>query len=355
MKRPVHPIPRGLTLVELMVALTLGLIVTLVVVNVFLSNREVYRVNEQLSRLQENARYALEVLARDLREAGGIPCGAVPVANVLNNQSSYWWTQWGSGLRGYEGGYSAHDTAFPRSIGTSAGNRAAGTDAVIVYRATSGSVTITDHNPNSAQFKVNTTRHGLNDGDIVMACDGKHAALFQITNANSSNVTTNANSSNVTIVHNTGGSVSPGNCTKGLGLPVQCTANGTSYTFQGGGSISQLTAHAWYVGCNGRANCATPSGRSLYWLTMVNNSGTVSATPEELVEGVSDLQLEYLTRDGSGNLANNYVAANAVTDWSQVVAVRVALTFATTERVGTDQREIERTWYSVVALRNRLP
>ncbi len=69
MKRPVHPIPRGLTLVELMVALTLGLIVTLVVVNVFLSNREVYRVNEQLARLQENARYALEVLARDRRDA----------------------------------------------------------------------------------------------------------------------------------------------------------------------------------------------------------------------------------------------------------------------------------------------
>ncbi|GAB6049936.1 PilW family protein [Hydrogenophilus islandicus] len=337
MKRHVHPIPRGLTLVELMVALTLGLIVTLVAVNVFLSNREVYRVNEQLARLQENARYALEVLARDLREAGGIPCGGVSqVANVLNNRLSNdprdWWAQWGSGIRGYE----ANDNTFPRSIGTSAGNRAANTDAVIIYRATSGSVTITDHNPASAQFKVNTTQHGLNDGDIVMACDGKHAALFQITNANSSNVT---------IVHNTGGSVSPGNCTKGLGLPVQCTANGTSYSFQGGGSISKLTAHAWYIGCNGRADCATPAGRSLYWLTNQD-------PPEELVEGVRDLQLEYLRRDSSGNYV---VTADQITDWSQVVAVRVELTFATTERVGTNQQEIARPWYSVIALRNRLP
>jgi type IV pilus assembly protein PilW len=341
MKRYFKRQPRGLTLIELMVALALGLIVTFVVINVFLSHRQVYRVNEQLARVQENARFALEMLARDLREAGAIPCGDVPVANVLNDQSSNWWAQWGVGIRGYEAG----DAAFPRPIGTSAGNRAAGTDAVIIYRATSGGVTITDHDPPSAQFKVNTNQHGFQNGDIVMACDGKHAAIFQITNVNSNNNT---------IVHNTGNS-SPGNCTKGLGLPVQCTTNGTSYSFQSGGWISQLTSHAWYIGCNGRADCASPNGRSLYWLTLLNNGGTINVTPEELAEGVNDLQIEYLRRDASGALGESYVAATQDTDWSKVVAVRLAVTFTTLERVGTDQQTITRPWYTVVALRNRLP
>jgi type IV pilus assembly protein PilW len=338
MKPPLRRQARGFTLVELMVALVLGLVVTLVVVNVFLANKQVVRVNEQMARVQENARYAIEVLARDLREAGAIPCGAVAVANVLNNQSSNWWAQWGTGIRGYE----ADDPAFPRPIGTSDGNRAAGTDAVIVYRATSGSVTITDHNPTSAQFKVNTTNHGFKDGDIVMACDGKQAALFQITNASSSNVT---------ILHNTGGSVSPGNCTKGLGLPVDCTnLNGTGYPFQSGGWISQLTAHAWYIGCNGRAACASPNGRSLYRLTVVNNNGTASTAAEEVAEGVSDLQIAYLAQN-----ATSYVNASAITNWSQVLAARLTLTLTTLEGVGTDQQVITRPWYTVVALRNRLP
>lgn len=319
MKRPVHPIPRGLTLVELMVALTLGLIVTLVVVNVFLSNRGVYRVNEQLSRLQENARYALEVLARDLREAGRIPCGTVAVTN--ENQLSDWLAQWKLGIRGY-----GANEAFPSNA--NAGNRAAGTDAAFVYLTTSNDVLITNSTilATSAQFEVNTTQHGLNFGDIVMACSGKQAALFKITK-----ITNQPNSATIDSVP------FGGNGPEGINFK--------------NGWISRLTVRAWYIGCNSRADCTTPAGRSLYQFIQIDDGRVRSnPIPEELVEGVSDLQLKYLTRDG-----NSYVTADQITDWSQVVAVRVELTFATTERVGTNQQEIARPWYSVIALRNRLP
>ena len=331
---------QGLTLVELMVALVQGLLLLGAVVSLFTTTRESYRTNEALARMQESSRYAFEILARSLREAGGIPCGSnLPTANVLNNASTTWWANWGKGIQGYEG----NDNTFPKSFGTGDADRAAGTDAVIVWSGTGDSgVTIVEHNPNSAQFKVNTNAHGLNDGDIVMACDYCQAAIFQV------------NSSNVTIVHNTG-TGNPGNCSKGLGYPTQCTTNGNLHTFAEGGTITKLAAHAWYVGCNGRSSCGTPAGRSLYRLRLGNKKGTNLAAAEEVVNGVWDLQLQYLMRDASGVLDTQYRDATAVTDWSRVVAVRLELTTRTGENVGTTGAPLERKWYAVVTLRNRTP
>lgn len=60
----------GLTLVEIMVALTLGLIVLLAIGSIYLGSRQTYRVQEDNARLQEAGRYALEVVGRSIRQAG---------------------------------------------------------------------------------------------------------------------------------------------------------------------------------------------------------------------------------------------------------------------------------------------
>jgi len=61
---------RGLTLVELMIAMTLGLIVIGALIAVFVANNQTYRQNEALATLQDNARFALDVITRDLAMAG---------------------------------------------------------------------------------------------------------------------------------------------------------------------------------------------------------------------------------------------------------------------------------------------
>jgi len=61
---------RGLSLVELMIAMTLGLLVIGAVAGVFLSSSRNFAQDERLSRMQENARYALDVLAQDLGMGG---------------------------------------------------------------------------------------------------------------------------------------------------------------------------------------------------------------------------------------------------------------------------------------------
>lgn len=61
---------RGVTLIELMISLVLGLAVIGGLGQVFLSNKSSYSLQERLGQLQENGRYALYFLQRDIRNAG---------------------------------------------------------------------------------------------------------------------------------------------------------------------------------------------------------------------------------------------------------------------------------------------
>lgn len=61
---------RGLSLVELMVGLTLGLVVTAAVMTVFAQTRDSFKQDELIAALQANGRYALGAMARDLAMAG---------------------------------------------------------------------------------------------------------------------------------------------------------------------------------------------------------------------------------------------------------------------------------------------
>lgn len=60
----------GLSIVELMVSLVLGLLLMTGVIQVFLSSRQTYATNEAIARQQENGRFALEFIARSARMAG---------------------------------------------------------------------------------------------------------------------------------------------------------------------------------------------------------------------------------------------------------------------------------------------
>jgi type IV pilus assembly protein PilW len=61
---------RGFTLVELLVALALGLTLSAGIVNIYLQNKQNYLQDEELARMQENARYAMGLLKRELTMAG---------------------------------------------------------------------------------------------------------------------------------------------------------------------------------------------------------------------------------------------------------------------------------------------
>ncbi|TAJ52059.1 MAG: prepilin-type N-terminal cleavage/methylation domain-containing protein [Nevskiaceae bacterium] len=323
---------RGFSLIELMIALALGLIVVLAASAVFLSNKQSYRTNLALGQVQENSRIAYELLARDIRQAGLTGCGnSGRIANVLNNQTTDWWANFGNAIRGYEG--DQDDPAVTE--GGASAQRVVGTDSLQLIGVTDSGLSVVSHHYQAAELKINETTTEVADGDVVVVCDPDHAAIMQI----------QYNSSNVTVRHNTG-TGSPGNCSKGLGFPTLCTTLGSEYEFGRNSQIARLNAVDWYIGNN------PLGGRSLYRIAVVNSAGVPTPTAQEMVRNVTDMQLTYHVAG-----ASDFVTAAAVTtagSWGSTNAVRLTLTLRSSEQMaGTDTQPIVRQVSFPVNLRNR--
>src|SRR5256714_2429106 len=83
----------GLTLVELLVAMTIGLVLIIGATQVYVDSSKAYGINEATARLQENARYALSVLEPDIRMSGywgltNVSDGITGIAQPTDAQSA---------------------------------------------------------------------------------------------------------------------------------------------------------------------------------------------------------------------------------------------------------------------------
>ncbi|MGY0611127.1 PilW family protein [Luteimonas sp. A501] len=65
---------QGVTLIELLVALLIGSLLILGLVQVFSASRAAYQMSEGMARVQENSRFAMDFLQRDIRMAGHYGC-----------------------------------------------------------------------------------------------------------------------------------------------------------------------------------------------------------------------------------------------------------------------------------------
>jgi type IV pilus assembly protein PilW len=328
----------GMTLIELMVSMTLGLVIIGGATSVVIANRQSYRTSEALSQLQESQRAAFELLSRDVREAGFNGCDSRGrVANVLERNAAnlFWWQTW-VGMQGQEGNQASGAVSF----GTAVGTRVAGTDSIIVQGVQGVGVSVDTHQATSANIKITTPTTELASDDIVILCDFDHAAIFQVTQYNSHNTT---------VVHTRANGMSPGNCSKGLGYPTICSTNGNEYQFGRNAQIMRFAAMSWYIGNNGRA---AEGGRSLYRIRMGSGASMIT---EEVVAGVSNMQLRYREQGRS-----DFRDANVVGSWANVNAVRIELTIQSADqRVTTDvsvnSGRLQRAFSSIVTLRNRVP
>lgn len=306
----------GFSLVELMVALALGLMLAAVIGTVFVTGKQTLRTTDALSRIQENARHVFETLSYDVRMAGFTGCAYATQANVLNNSADWDKDLFNFPLRGYEEGV---DT-FPADV---AGQTLRG-DVFTALRADNQKeYIVASHNPAAAQLHL-TANHDLKQGEVLVATDCSHAAVFQMTNVN-------LNDNIDVVVHNTGAG-SPGNCTKGLGLPVDCASpQGTSYTFAPGSRLLRLSSVAYYLRTN-------PQGEpALYRQRLSRSSGSAVLLAEEMAEGVENMQVRYGvdTTASADGAVDAYVSADQVAvvapgvtlaeKWRRVLSVRVSL------------------------------
>ena len=95
---------RGLTLIELMIALSIGMVVLGALTSTFILQRKAYRTQEQVIEMTQIARAAMDMIGREVRMAGyfdsvnpmqransadspfcGYPCGNFPPGNSLGS------------------------------------------------------------------------------------------------------------------------------------------------------------------------------------------------------------------------------------------------------------------------------
>ena len=126
---------RGLSLVEIMVALTLGLILTTGVIQLFVSNKRAYEVQTATNGMQENGRYAMKLLTDSLRAAdhwGGVESsevGGTATVSGVGSCDAAWILNVAEGIRGYEG---VSATSPLPSGCTAAGDYVANSDVFVV-------------------------------------------------------------------------------------------------------------------------------------------------------------------------------------------------------------------------------
>ena len=76
----------GLSLIELMVSIVIGLFLLAGTISIFISNKQSYYAQDDSSRVQETGRFAMDMILRDIRMAGYFGCmdSMSDVHNVLN-------------------------------------------------------------------------------------------------------------------------------------------------------------------------------------------------------------------------------------------------------------------------------
>ncbi len=311
----------GLTLVELMVALAVFSVLMLGLGTVYQANKRNGVVQREFAYLQENARFALNMIAQDIRQAGFAGCN--PEVKILLDKTDPAYDpalfDFSTSLEGFEFvGTDPGKSYNLASIGTapvtawqgtgggplpaSFSNAVAGSDVLVVKsaRTADGVFPGAETPQNSASIPL-TGPSGIPAGTIVMISDCKNADVFQNT----------ANESASTLTRGTGaGGNKPGNVPPG--------GNPFSHDYRDVARILVADINGYYVslGANGEPGLFRTSFRT----------GSASP-PQEIASGVENMQILYgEDTDSTPDFQpDRYVPANQVTDPKRVVAVRIAL------------------------------
>ena len=311
----------GLSLIELMIAMVVGLILMAGVLSVYISSRQGYSTNNAVATVQENGRFALDFIRGPTRQAGFMGCGnSSQIISYLNPVAGNLPYDFTIGVNGFEYSGTAPNNTYV--IGAEnpaagvAGNwsptldsslPATGTDytipgsdlLVVRYVQTDPAYIQFIPSSTSASLQVNNNL-SLAPGDIVLITNCLSGIVMQLTNVSGGGNT---------IVANTGAAYLPGNAKKGI--PANYL----------GAHVVVPTTLAFFVGQG------TDNSPALFEAVTDTTSPT-GFDYNEMVPGVENMQVLYGVDTTGTHVPSEYDTAdvvNAANQWNNVVSVRVSL------------------------------
>jgi type IV pilus assembly protein PilW len=359
----------GVTLVELMISVTIGLLIIGALSYIYVGSRAAYRTNENLARVQETGRFALDWLMRDIRSAGFAGCVNLRAPDPVTKQPPI------KGKARLPGATvplsldaSTTIEGYKASAWPAAPNYAlATTDVLTVRSGSEGGVALAEpNNVAAATIKLVNNCLGLKPKDAIVIANCDRGYLLRVTNAAEipKKCDPSATDNSVTVEHALGTSTDGGN-----GILSDADSNQIeAFAAETQAKVFSFQEKTYFVGTS-----PTSGRRALFRIV---NGGT----PEEVVENVEDLALEYgLNSAGAVSApADQYKSAGQMTnaDWPNVRSIRVTVLVAGPDDATTTQaqsyairdadndgaldvvtapdRRLRQVFTTTVALRNRL-
>jgi type IV pilus assembly protein PilW len=335
---------RGMGLVELMVWVAVSLLITTVIGTVYVNSKQLTRVNDTISRLQESGRFVIHLLDRDIRMAGFRGCNGANVIPInLLNSTAYPY-QYDTGLQGFFGSGGGWSPNLDASISTLPSPPLANTDVVTIRHIDGPGIPLVAAMATQTGDVTVAPGSTLATGDILLLADCSAAVIF---NATAYNGGTGV------ISHAVGGASVPGNSAADVG-----------HIFGTDASVYRLVTRTYYV-----APSVKRTGTNTLWSFSVP-AYDGQAQPEEMVEGVDNFALLYGEDLDGDRAANRYVTADAVGTWNNVVSVKAQVLLATVrDNIATSSQpytfngvtttptdtKMRSSLSSMITVRNRVP
>ncbi len=310
----------GFTIVEILVALGLGLFLSAALINVFTNTQRISNVEMSLSRVQETGRFALETITNDIRMAGHQGCadpndaGNITIIATELTGADYA----GGELRGFEVGStgaftpaliagdvleSVQDTTNGSAIAARPGS-----DVIFVQYAGSASGEL-ESDSIGTDIEIDANPMGLADDDYAVIANCRSAHLFEVTG-----VTAGTGGNPDRIAH------ADSDNTVATFLPA----------YTAGARVMKFENRTYFVGDTGRDS---DTGQDVYALYVRQFDNPA----EELLEGVESLQIMYGQQVGGTGGAVRYVTADdASLDMSEVFSVKIGILVQSFEQVAAE-------------------
>ena len=306
---------RGVTLVELMVAMLLALLLITAALAMVLATSRTSGTFDALARTQEAGRLALVMMERDLRMAGYRGCAFGAVNSLLDPAGSGWSEAVYDFNEPYFGWSESDVAAIPSgTLPAAFHTRYARGDVLVVKNAAVplGVGLGADITADSDVAELDTAID-VPVGSLVLVSDcGGGGDLFQVTTDDlspSDRLERNASLPGIT----------PGNLDPALHVfsrlyPAVST------------ELMQAQSNVYYVGFQESADGDLTATSSLRRIRMGERVGG-AAPDDELLEGIYDMRVQYgVDLSGNGS-ADDYRRADALAaeDWAQVVSLRLSV------------------------------
>ncbi len=178
---------RGMSLVELMVALVIGLVLSATTIMVYINNKHAYQVQNNTATLQENGRFALHLLREDIRMAGywGLNYASEDINNAetvtLSNECAPGWaTNYANPLTSVNNANTGYTSCIPNA------DYSGNTDILTVRHASSEPVASAAINENNVYLLTSLTEGMAFKADAASTIDAgvsvgeSPTALYQV-------------------------------------------------------------------------------------------------------------------------------------------------------------------------------